>query len=79
MGNSSVEGKASDPGFFGRMKEKIKRNWEGVKAEFGKISWPDKDMLLKQSVAVVGVSVVLGCIIAVLDMVLQYGVDFLVK
>lgn len=68
MGKSSSEEKASKPKFF-----------DGVKAEFKKISWPDKEMLLKQSVAVVGISVVLGCIIAVLDMVLQYGIDFLVK
>ena len=51
--------------------------WKGVKAEFKKISWPDKDSLLKQSVAVVCISIVLGVIIAVLDFFLQYGVDFL--
>ncbi len=51
--------------------------WNGVKAEFKKISWPDKDSLLKQSVAVVAISVVVGIIITVLDFALQYGVDFL--
>ena len=30
--------------------------FDGVKAEFKKIIWPDKDTLLKQSVAVVFVS-----------------------
>ena len=68
MGKPSGEEKASGPKFF-----------DGVKAEFRKISWPDKNMLLKQSVAVVGISIVLGGIIAVLDMVLQYAIDFLVK
>ena len=68
MGKASSEEKASKPKFF-----------DGVKAEFRKISWPDRDMLLKQSVAVVGISIVLGGIIAVLDMVLQYAIDFLVK
>ncbi len=50
---------------------------DGVKSEFKKVTWPDKDSLLKQSVAVVVISVVVGAIIAILDFVLQYGVDFL--
>ena len=68
MGNSSSEEKASKPKFF-----------DGVKAEFKKITWPDRDLLLRQSVAVVGVSIVLGGVSAILDMILQYAVDFLVK
>ena len=68
MGNSSSEEKASKPKFF-----------DGVKAEFKKITGPDRDLLLRQSVAVVGVSIVLGGVIAILDMILQYAVDFLVK
>ena len=51
--------------------------WEGVKSEFKKITWPDKDALLKQSVAVVIISVIVGAIITVLDFGLQYGVDFI--
>lgn len=54
------------PGFF-----------KGVKAEFKKISWPDRESVIKQSVAVVCVSVVLGAVIAVLDFIMQYGVGFL--
>lgn len=51
--------------------------FDGVKAEFKKIIWPDKDTLLKQSVAVVAVSIVLGVIIALVDTLMQYGVNFL--
>ena len=68
MGNSSSEEKTSKPKFF-----------DGVRAEFKKVTWPDRELLLKQSAAVVGISIVLGGIIAVLDMILQYAVDFLVK
>lgn len=50
---------------------------DGVKAEFKKIIWPDKDTLLKQSVSVVAVSIVLGVIIALVDTLMQYGVNFL--
>jgi len=51
--------------------------WKGLKAEFKKITWPDKESLLKQSVAVVCISVVVGAIIAVMDFVIQYGVNIL--
>ena len=56
---------------------KLVKFWNGVKAEFKKITWPDKDDLLKQSVAVVIISVVIGAIITVLDFGMQYGVDFI--
>lgn len=57
-----------------------KTSWfAGLKAEFQKINWLDRDKLVRQTIAVVIVSVILGIIIAVIDMLLQYGVDFLVK
>ena len=49
----------------------------GVKSEFKKISWPDRHSTFKQSVAVVAISVVVGVIIAILDYVIQYGVNIL--
>lgn len=71
MGNSEkIEkaDKAQKPSFL-----------NGVKAEMKKISWPDKESLFKQSVAVVCISVVVGAIITVLDFVIQYGVSFLAR
>ena len=56
---------------------KVAKFWSGVKAEFKKITWPDRDALIKQSVAVVIISVVIGAIITILGFGLQYGVDFL--
>lgn len=56
---------------------KLVKFWNGVKAEFKKITWPDKDDLIKQSFAVVVISVVVGAIITVLDFGIQYGVDFI--
>ncbi|MCF2555799.1 preprotein translocase subunit SecE [Faecalicatena contorta] len=63
------------------MSEKTqKKSWfKGLKAEFKKIIWPDKETLAKQTVAVISVSVVLGAIIALLDFLIQYGVDILVN
>ena len=57
-----------------------KKSWiDGLKAEFKKIIWPTQQDLVKQTTAVVAVSIVLGIIIALLDFIIQYGVDFLVN
>ena len=60
--------------------ETQKSGWvTGLKAEFAKIIWPTKEQLAKETTAVVIVSVILGVIIALLDFIIQYGIDFLVK
>lgn len=51
--------------------------WKNIKTEFGKIIWPGKDGLLKQSAAVLCISIVLGLIITFLDTLIQYGINFL--
>ena len=57
-----------------------KTSWlEGLKSEFGKIIWPAKEQLAKQTAAVIVVSVVVGLMITILDTFIQYGIDFLVN
>lgn len=57
-----------------------KKSWfKGLQAEFKKVIWPGKKDLAKQTTAVVSVSVVLGALIALIDAILRYGIDFLVK
>ena len=53
--------------------------FKGLKAEFKKIFWPDKNTLAKQTVAVVYVYVILGVIISVIDIIVKYGIDLLVR
>ena len=61
-------------------KKTQKKSWfKGLKAEFKKIIWPDKQTLVKETAAVVSVSVVLGAIIALVDFLAQYGFDILVN
>lgn len=50
--------------------------FEGVSKEFKKVSWPDKVTLGKQALAVTATSIVVGGIIAVIDFVIQYGLNF---
>ncbi|MEE1229055.1 MAG: preprotein translocase subunit SecE [Lachnospiraceae bacterium] len=57
----------------------LKHWFEGLEIEWKKITWPDKDTLVRETITVTVVSVVLGIIIALVDMVLQYGINFLVK
>ena len=57
----------------------LKRSWfQELKGEFKKITWLDKNSLARQSVAVVISSVVLGCIIAIVDWLIQVGLNFIV-
>ena len=50
-----------------------KTSWfKGLQAEFKKVVWPDKKTLARQTTAVVAVSVVLGAVIAVIDVILRY-------
>lgn len=64
----------------GKSEKAQKTSWfKGLKAEFRKVVWPDKKTLVKQTTAVVSVSVLLGALIAVIDAVMKYGIDLLVK
>ena len=63
---------------MGQTEKTPKTSWfHGLKQEFKKISWADRKSVMKQTVAVVSVSVAVGLIIALLDWIIQYGVDFL--
>ena len=59
--------------------ETQKTSWfTGLKAEFRKIIWPTKENVAKETTAGVITSIILGLIIAILDFVIQNGVNFLV-
>ena len=56
-----------------------KKSWfKGLKSEFKKISWPDKETLVKESAAVIVITVVLGLVIALVDMAIEYGVNLII-
>lgn len=50
-----------------------------VVAEFKKIIWPNRNSLVKRTVAVIVSSVLLGAVIALIDLVVKFGLEFLVK
>jgi preprotein translocase subunit SecE len=51
--------------------------WTGVKAEFGKVVWPNGKGAFRQSVAVIIISVVAGLIIALIDFAAKSGVNWI--
>lgn len=60
-------------------KSRVKTWFKDLKAEFKKIVWPDTKSLSKQTAVVLVIAICLGAVIAVLDMILQYGINFLIK
>ncbi|MBS5523503.1 MAG: preprotein translocase subunit SecE [Clostridiales bacterium] len=66
---------------MGETAENVKKpsKFSQIKAEFKKIIWPDKMTAAKRTVAVVVISVILGVIIAILDFIFKYGIDFLIS
>ena len=57
-----------------------KKSWfKGLSSEFKKIVWPDQMTLVKHSAAVVITSAILGAIIALIDFLVQHGIDILVN
>lgn len=64
MGETTNTEKAPKTSFF-----------KGLKTEFKKIIWPDQETVAKQTIAVVSAAVVLGLVIAALDLVMKLGID----
>ena len=48
---------------------------KGLKAEFSKIIWPDKETLTKQSVVVIAATLLLGIAIALLYLIIKLGLN----
>ena len=53
--------------------------FRSLKSEFKKIVWPDKETTIKETTAVVIVTVILGAIIALLDFVIKTGLDKIIQ
>ncbi len=56
-----------------------KSAFQNLKAEFKRIVWPDKDTVIKESTAVIVVTVILGAVIALLDWVIKLGLDKIIQ
>ena len=53
--------------------------WSGMKSEFRKIIWPSKEDVTKQTIAVTAVTIVVAIMIALIDAIAKFGIDFLIS
>lgn len=51
--------------------------FRGLKSEFVKIVWPDKETVTKQTIAVMSSAIALGLIIGILDLIIKLGLKFI--
>jgi len=57
----------------------LKRSWfQELKLEFAKITWPTKNALAKKSTVALVASIILGLIIAGVDMLIRAGLHFII-
>ena len=57
-----------------------KRSWfQGLQSEFKKIIWTDRNTLIKQTVAVVVITIILSVLISIMDAGILEGINLLVK
>lgn len=59
-------------------KSQKKSRWKEIKREFDKISWPSKESLMKQSVAVIIITIILGVVIALVDFIIKSGMGLFI-
>ena len=56
----------------------LKRSWfQELKGEFSKITWPGKKQLAKEVTVVLVSAIVLGCVIVIVDYLLNLGLQFI--
>lgn len=53
--------------------------WDGIKAEFKKIIWPDKASLVRETIAVFVVTLIMAVLIILIDYVVKFGLDKIIK
>ncbi|WP_349944924.1 preprotein translocase subunit SecE [Lacrimispora sp. BS-2] len=51
--------------------------FKGLKSEFAKIVWADKETVTKQTIAVMSSAIALGLIIGILDLIIKFGLSFI--
>lgn len=51
--------------------------FKGLKTEFNKIVWPDQETVGKQTLTVIIISIILGSVIGLLDLVIKWGLGFI--
>ena len=78
MGDSEIKeeiNEQNEPQKKAEKTAKKKGAFQNMKAEFKRIVWPDKNTVVKESTAVIVVTIILAVLIAFLDFVIKTGLD----
>ena len=59
--------------------KRMKTYFRGVRAELRKVSWPTKKELLNYTAVVVGLSVIVAIIVWILDIIINGGLQLIIK
>ncbi len=59
------------------MVESIKNYFRGVKTEWGRISWPEKNQVIVETVWVIGIVIVFTAAIYLVDVVFKWVLSFI--
>ena len=60
-------------------KGRFKRWFKGLKAEFKKVVWPDRESVFKETAAVIVITIILSLIIALLDLGVKNLVELIMS
>ncbi len=59
--------------------KRMKTYFRGVRAELRKVSWPTKKELLNYTAVVVGLSIIVAIIVWILDIIINGGLQLIIK
>ena len=58
---------------------KVKGFLDGLKTEYNKIIFPNRQTVIKETTATIVVGLLIGVVIAVLDLIMKTGLGFILK
>lgn len=58
-------------------KEELAAYFKGVKSEWGKITWPEKQQVVSQTIVVLGVVIFFTVFVYIVDNIFRFGLSFI--
>jgi len=53
--------------------------FKGVKAEWGKITWPERNQVVVETIFVLGIVIAFTLFVYIIDLIFKFGLDLIVK
>ena len=62
---------------FSAFIESIKKYFRGVRAEWGKITWPEKNQVVMETIFVIAIVTAFTIAVYAVDIIFKYGLDLI--